>query len=145
MALPRRTCLLAATLLALVATATPTTAEPASGVPANVVTTGPAAQFYGYTAPVVLTQKGGSITYVNLDIARHDFVQDTKADGVSGPRKRPWCKSYPKRKCPIFWTPTIGVGQETEVRGLARVKPGKTYTFLCTLHPSMSGTLVVAP
>lgn len=135
----------AAVLAAVVLSASPTVAETDADVPVFVVLTGPAAQFYGYTAPVIATQKGGQVTYANLDIAFHNVVQDTKADGVAGSNKKPWCSSYKKGECPVFWTKQIGVGQQTEVLGLESVKPGKTYTFFCTLHPGMRGSLVVAP
>jgi plastocyanin len=129
----------------VVSMATPTTAGTLTDVPLYVVSTGPASEFYGYTAPVVVTERGGEVTYANLDIARHNLVQDPQADGVAGPHKNPWCKGYRKGTCPVFWTPQIGIGQQTEVLGLERVKPGKTYTFFCTLHPGMRGTLIVRP
>ena len=136
--------LLCAVSLLVVVVAAPSTAAPTE-VPVNVVTTAPAAQFHGYTAPVVVTEKSGRLTYVNLDIVQHDVVQDVEADGVKGPKRKPWCKAFKKRACPVFWSPKIGVGQETEVLGLESVKPGQTYTFYCTLHPGMQGTLVVRP
>jgi plastocyanin len=125
--------------------AMPTSARTLDDVPVNVVTTAPGAQFHGYAAPVVVTQKRGTVTYVNLDIAPHNVVQDPRADGVAGPKKKPWCKAFRKRACPVFWTKQIAIGQQTNVLGLESVKPGKTYSFYCTLHPGMRGTLVVAP
>lgn len=136
---------LAAATLIVGTTSPPGAAKPGSHVPVNVVTTAPGAQFHGYAPPVVVTEQGGLITYVNLDIARHDFVHDTETDGVSGPKKQPWCKSYRKQPCPLFWTPQIGIGQQTEVLGLENVKAGEMYSFLCTLHVGMRGTLVVRP
>jgi plastocyanin len=141
----RKAGLVALVLVIAVPMTAHTRALPEGDAPVNVVATGPGAQFHTYAPPVVVVEKRGTLTYANFDIARHDFVQDTKADGVSGPRKKPWCKSFKKRKCPVFWTPTIGVGQQVPVRGLESVKPGASYTFLCTLHPGMSGTLVVTP
>ncbi|HWL66114.1 MAG TPA: hypothetical protein VNP73_09090, partial [Actinomycetota bacterium] len=96
----RRLTILSLTCVMLFLMSVPTPAE--TTVPANVVTTGPGAQFYGYVAPAVVTEKGGAITYVNLDIARHDFVQDVETDGIAGSQKKPWCKSYKKGTCPIF-------------------------------------------
>ena len=136
--------LLAAAIL-VVMMATPTGAEQLGSSPVNVIVTLAGAQFHTYTAPVVVTQKGGQITYVNLDIVQHDVVQDPRVDGVSGPKKKPWCAAFKKGSCPVFWTPKIGVGQQTEVLGLESVKPGSVYSFYCTLHASMKGTLVVAP
>ena len=139
----RRKSILALTSVMLLVMAAPTPAETTDEVPVAVVSTGPAAQFYGYIAPAIVTEQGGSVTYANMDIARHDVVQDVETDGVAGSQKQPWCKSYKKGTCPIFWTPTIGIGQQTEVQGLDKVKPGQTYSFLCTLHPGMKGTLIV--
>ncbi len=141
----RRLATLALAGLMLFIISVPTSAGSTDDVPVYVVSTGPAAQFYGYVAPVVVTEKGGSVTYLNLDIARHDLVQDVQADGFAGSRKKPWCKSFRKGTCPVFWTPSIGLGQQTQVKGLESVKPGKTYSFLCTLHPGMTGTLIVRP
>ena len=45
----------------------------------------------------------------------------------------------------MFWTPKIGVAQQTDVLGLESVKPGQIYSFYCTLHASMKGKLVVTP
>ncbi len=145
MRIGRHRLALALTALAFASITAPVSAEGREDVPVNFVTTGPGSQFYGYTAPVVVTEKGGSVTYVNLDVVRHDFVQDVAVDGVAGPSKKPWCKTYRKGKCPVFWTPSIGLSQETDVLGLESVKPGKSYSFLCTLHPGMKGTLVVRP
>ena len=142
---PRRLATLSLACVMLVLMSVPTPAETTDNVPVYAVSTGPGAQFYGYAAPAVVTEKGGSVTYINLDIARHDLVQDVEADGFAGSQKKPWCKSYKKGTCPIFWTPTIGIGQTTEVQGLDSVKAGETYSFLCTLHPGMKGTLVVRP
>ncbi|MGH2729708.1 MAG: hypothetical protein ACRDJI_03785, partial [Actinomycetota bacterium] len=106
--------------------ATPIAEAASTDVPVYVVVTGPASEFYGYSAPVVVTEKGGRVTYLNLDIARHNLVQDPQADGVAGSDKKPWCKGYRKGTCPLFWTKQIGIGQQTDVLGLESVKPGKT-------------------
>jgi plastocyanin len=137
--------LLVAAAVMLGLAASPTAAESSALVPVNAVVSPPAAQFYGYAAPVVVTEKGGQITYMNLDIAQHDVVQDPKADRIAGPRKKPWCKAFRRKACPVFWTRRIGIGQQTKVLGLGAVKPGKTYSFYCTLHPGMRGTLIVRP
>lgn len=140
----RIACLIGAAMLVPVSV-TSAAAHPTRDVsPVYVVTSTPGAQFYGYTAPAVVIEKGGQVTYVNLDIVQHDLVQDPEADGVGGPKKEPWCKTF-RGKCPVFWTPKIGIGQDTEVLGLENVKPGATYSFLCTLHPGMRGVLVVTP
>ena len=130
---------LAAAMLALVpasATAAPPNAR---------AITGPTAKYYGYVTPVVVIQKGQGITYTNIDIERHNVVQDVNADGFHGSSTRPWCKQFPAGRCPIFYSPLIGLGGSENVKGLKYVKPGKVYTFYCTLHPGMKGRLVVAP
>lgn len=136
--------LLVAALLVVVMAA-PIGAEPLGSDQGPVVVTLAGAQFHSYTAPVVVVQKGGELTYANLDIVQHDLVQDPRADGFGGPKKAPWCAAFRRSMCPAFWTPKIGLGQQTEVLGLENVKPGATYTFYCTLHASMKGILVVAP
>lgn len=138
------TRLLAAAILVVVM-ATPTVAEQFDSSPVNVVTTLAGAQFHSYTAPVVVTQKGGELTYLNLDIVQHDVVQDPRVDGIAGSKKKPWCSAFKKGACPVFWTPKIGVAQQTDVLGLESVKPGQIYSFYCTLHASMKGKLVVTP
>ena len=40
--------------------------------------------------------------------------------------------------------PLIGSGQTTGVWGLENTEPGRTYSFLCTLHHGMTGTLTVS-
>lgn len=136
--------LLAAAFL-MVVMAAPTVADEFNDSPVNVVATFAGAQFHTYSPPVVVTQKGGRLTYLNFDIVQHDVVQDPRVDGISGPKKKPWCTAFKKGACPVFWTPKIGVAQQTDVLGLESVKPGQIYSFYCTLHASMKGKLVVAP
>jgi polyvinyl alcohol dehydrogenase (cytochrome) len=103
----------------------------------------PGAQFYGYATPVVVVDKGGQISYTNLDIVQHDFVQDVLVDGFAGSSKRPWCGRFPRKRCPVFWSELAGLGQSVAVQGLGSVKPGKTYSFFCTIHNGMKGKLIV--
>jgi plastocyanin len=109
------------------------------------VLTVPGAQFAGYATPVVVVEKGGKLSYTNLDIVQHDVVHDPAADGVSGPNKKPWCRSFPKGACPVFWSKRAGLSESVVVKGLRSVKRGRNYTFYCTLHHSMRGRLVVLP
>ena len=37
----------------------------------------------------------------------------------------------------------IGLGESTTVDGAEKLQPGKSYSFHCSLHPGMHGTLVV--
>jgi hypothetical protein len=117
----------------------------AQALPEQQVLSGPGGQFYGYITPVVVVEKKGKLAYTNADILQHDVVHDARADGVYGPSRKPWCKFFRKGKCPVFWSKRAGLGQTVPVKGLDSVKRGKTYTFYCTLHPSMQGILVVAP
>src|SRR5437879_4104756 len=131
----RRTLVLLGTA-ALLLGALPASAGTATATGASVIT-GPGGKSGGYLTPVVVVSKGGSITYSNFDVERHDVVQDVGSDRVHGSSTRPWCALFPRHKCPIFYSRLIGFGQSEAVRGLRYVKPGAVYTFYCTLHPWM--------
>lgn len=75
-------------------------------------------------ADVTITQ-GSRLTFANADVAPHNVVAE--ATGRGGP---------------LFASETATTGQTKNVAGVERLKPS-TYTFLCTLHPSMRGTLTV--
>lgn len=104
--------------------------------------TGPAAFAAGYATPVVVIGEGEGVTYYNFDIAPHDFVALEDFLSKKAARKSKWCSAF-EGKCPLFWSPRIGVGESTEVRGLDAVESGARYAFYCTVHPNMKGTLVV--
>ena len=93
--------------------------------------------------PVVVTAKNLSVSYTNIDIVPHDFVQNVRADGFAGPKNRPWCKRFKRGKCPLFWSELAGIGQTVQVQGLSATKAGETYSFYCTIHPGMQGTVKV--
>ena len=99
--------------------------EPGPAGPAVVA--GPGAASTGYATPVMVTQVGGPLSFLNLDVVQHDVVSDEKAPDGS----------------PLFKTPLIGVGETAPVEGLDRVQSGKSYGFFCSLHPGMRGTLQV--
>lgn len=122
------------------ATAGPSPA-PAAGAGTQVLT-GPQAQFYGYLTPAVVAAKGRPVTYTNTDIVRHDVVQDPRTDGVAGDGSAPWCGRFPAGRCPLFWTDLLGVGESAPVQGLGGLA-SRSYSFSCSLHPGMRGTLVV--
>ena len=140
----RKKTLLMVGAAAMLLAPSPATASATGPTDAQVVS-GLTAKYYGYLTPVVVIQPGGGITYTNLDIERHNVVQDVATDGVHGKGTHKWCGLFPKGRCPIFYSALIGLGQSESVRGLKGVKPGKVYTFYCTLHPGMKGRLVVAP
>lgn len=105
-----------------------------------VVATGPGGFALGYATPVVVARAGGSLTYINADVAPHDVVSDEY-----GPGDQPWCRNYPLNKCPMIWSNLISLANSTPVLGLDNAVPGATYTFTCSLHPNMQGTLVISP
>ena len=89
-----------------------------------------------YATPVVVAVKGGSLVFVNGDLPVHDVVSDqTRAPGTA-----PWCPAGGPR-CPLFYADGISLGGVTEVRGFHDIPTG-LYTFRCTPHPWMEGTLV---
>ena len=114
-------------------------ASPAS---AAVVATVPGGFASGYVAPVVVLTEGEALTYYNFDVAPHNVVADSVYLSKKAARKAKWCTAF-EGKCPLFWSPTITVGESTEVLGLDALKSGDQYGFLCTVHPNMKGTLIV--
>jgi hypothetical protein len=133
---------------------------------------GPGASGTGYLTPLIIASKSGDLTFLNLDVAAHDVVHDVATDGFGGPRKQPWCEGQddedkkPRtkkskkgkkqrskkgehdhhhghgRECPVFWSALAGTGETSDVLGLENLKPGTSYSFLCTKHHNMKGTLI---
>ncbi len=132
----RKILLLTAAVVLVAAAASPAHA-------AAVVVTGPGGFVAGYAPPVVVIAPGEPITYANADIAPHNFVAYEAYMNKKQAKKAPWCSGYDRGKCPLFWSQTITAGQSTEVLGLENVRSGKQYTFYCSIHPGMKGTLVV--
>ena len=97
-----------------------------------IYASGPGEQFRGYTLPVLVVRPGDSVTYLNGDIAYHDVHGED--DGS--------CPTLPGT-CPRFASPLIGLSQSADVAGIPALAPG-TYGFVCTIHGSMKGTLVVS-
>ena len=110
---------------------------------AAVVATAPGGYAAGWIPPVVVIAEGEGIDYTNADIAPHNFVAANSYVPKKAAKKTKWCSAFDKGKCPLFWSPTIGLGDTTTVSGLNRVVSGKQYAFICTLHPNMKGTLIV--
>lgn len=115
-------------------------AVPAYGA---VVITGPGGFTAGFVPPVVVIAEGEGIDYTNADIAPHNFVAADAYLPKKAAKKAKWCSAFDKGKCPLFWSPQIGLGESTSVSGLARLKSGDQFGFICTLHPNMKGTLIV--
>lgn len=107
------------------------------------VATAPGGFIAGFVPPVVVIAEGEAINYTNADLAQHNFVADDAFLPKKAAKKAKWCSGFDRGKCPLFWSPTIGIGEATEVLGLERLAAGDQFGFLCTLHPNMKGTLVV--
>jgi plastocyanin len=73
--------------------------------------------------------QGGSLSFVNDDLPQHNVVA-TQSDPVTGQ--------------PLFQSRLIGLGEVAAVNGVERLGSG-SYGFYCTIHPGMTGTLLVAP
>ena len=109
---------------------------------AVVVAAVPGSASATYGTPVAVTTVGGSLTFVNGDIAPHDVVayEDYLSKKVA--KKTAWCKFFPKTECPIFWSESVGTGAFTAVLGLENTESGQQYEYFCSIHPRMRGTLV---
>jgi plastocyanin len=98
-----------------------------------------------YATPVVFTRVGGPLTFFNGDVADHTLTASDSFLPRKVARRTKRCDPYPRRRCPLFATGTVGSGESEDVGGLKRLKAGKQYAFRCQIHSSMRGTLVVAP
>ena len=90
------------------------------------VVAGPGAASTSYATPVVATQQGGKLSFLNLDTVQHD-VNATK-NGRDGR--------------PLFHSKLTGLGETSPVEGVNHVPPG-TYEFFCSVHPGMRGQLII--
>lgn len=109
-----------------------------------VIVAGPGGEFVGYTTPAMVVPAGSSLTLAVVDLATHDVDATTYGsddnlwcDGIPGPNR-----IFALGFCPLFESNLIGIGQTTPVHGVSALVPG-TYTFFCSIHASMKGTLVV--
>ncbi|HEX8742336.1 MAG TPA: PQQ-binding-like beta-propeller repeat protein [Thermoleophilaceae bacterium] len=87
----------------------------------------PGSTYSTYATPVMVTQVGGPLSFMNFDLPQHDVIADDK-----GPDGRP-----------LFQSKLSGLGEVAPIEGLDRVKSGQTYGFFCSLHPGMRGSLIV--
>ena len=87
----------------------------------------PGSTYTTYATPVMVTQPGGPLSFMNFDLPQHDVVADDK-----GPDGRP-----------LFQSKLSGIGEVAPIEGLDRVESGRTYGFFCSLHPGMRGSLIV--
>jgi plastocyanin len=79
---------------------------------------------------------------VNGDIQPHNVIANEDFFSKKDAKKVEWCKSYPKTKCPVFWSDTVAVGESTPVLGIENLVSGQQYSFFCSIHPGMTGTLI---
>jgi len=102
-------------------------AAPPLVAPASAETTTMTALALRFVPEQVSISQGGSVTFVNPDIAPHNVLsRQTTRKGVL-----------------LFTSDTIPTGGQTAVRGVEKLKPG-AYPFYCSVHPAMVGTLTVA-
>jgi plastocyanin len=95
------------------------------GSPPGLVVAGPGSGFTTYATPVAVVTAGAEAQFVNADVADHDVIADDVVDGE-----------------PAFRTALIGTGETAAIEGVAQLAPG-SYTFYCSLHRTMTGTLTV--
>lgn len=116
-------------------------ALPLPALPLPLVLALPGAWLTNYATPVAAAAEGGSLTFVNLDLMTHNVV----AFNAYGPDSQPWCYLFIAGQCPLFWSRIVGFGEQVEVQGLENLAPGSVYSYYCSPHPSMRGTLVALP
>lgn len=112
----------------------PPAAQPPNGIngAGSVIVAGFGSYKRGYTTPVAVTQKGGSVLLSNSDLAAsHDVVSDEL-----GPDGQP-----------LFRTPRVPFGGTAWVEGLDRLEPGRMYSFHDSVFgkAKMHGQLYVLP
>jgi plastocyanin len=90
------------------------------------VVTAPGAATAGYATAVTAITKGGTLSYLNLDIVTHDVVSVRRSSTGA----------------PIFRSALVGLGKRTPVNGTTKLAKGQ-YDFYCSLHPNMKGKLRV--
>ncbi len=116
----------------------------AFGSPASaaVAVAAPGSFAAGFATPVVIAPAATGVTFVNGDIQPHNVIANEDFLSKKDAKKFPWCKYYPKGECPIFWSDTVGQGGTAEVLGLENLTSGSQYSFFCSTHPAMTGTLI---
>lgn len=109
---------------------------------AVVVLAGPGGFAAGYATPATIAPVGGPLAFVNGDIQPHNVIAYEDFLPKKTAKKTPWCKNYPAKKCPIFWSKTAALGGTAMVEGLENTETGGQYRFFCSIHPGMKGTLI---
>jgi glucose/arabinose dehydrogenase len=107
-------------IAAAIAAATALTSIPATATDQTISAVG------NTFVPANVTMAAGSkVTFTNADIAPHNVIAD--ATGKNGP---------------LFASSTVTAGQSAEVKGAGALTAG-AYTFHCSVHPNMRGSLTV--
>lgn len=109
---------------------------------AVVAAAGPGASAGGFATRVVVSPVGGSVTFVNGDVADHTLTASEAYLPKKVAKKTAHCKGYSKKTCPLFTTGSVGSGNSAEVEGLDRIVAGQQYAFKCEIHSGMTGTLI---
>jgi plastocyanin len=79
-----------------------------------------------YATPSVTIDQGERLTFQNADVVSHDVTAEDVGPGNK----------------PLFSSPLVAGGSEAFVEGSQYLTTG-SYKFLCSVHPSMRGTLTV--
>lgn len=111
-------------------------AQAAPPVPA-VALTGPQAPTVGFATPSVISLQGQALTLANGDTTGHDITSK-----ATKPVRVKFGKKYYTIQVPLFRSESIPAGGTGPVMGVEGLKPG-SYQFFCSLHTSMTGTLMV--
>lgn len=118
--------------LAVAVLAVPSSAEP---LPTGVVNAivGPQGSTAGYLTRTVVSTTGSVVTFVNLDQTTHDIT--SRATKTVVVKKK-------KKQVPLFRSEIVAGGATGTIAATATLAAG-SYDFFCSLHPGMTGTLMV--
>lgn len=102
----------------------------------SYIVSAPGAGGGAYHGETFVTDVAGTLTLVNADLRAHDVVSV-----AYGPDDNAWCPRYPAGQCPLFASPLLGLAEQGAVEGTEQLTPLTTYSFYCSIHPWMTGTL----
>ena len=111
-------------------------AQAAPPVPSLAVA-GPQAPTVGFATQTVVMVTGQGLTFANGDTTGHDITSK-----LTKPMKLKFGKKYYTIQVPLFRSESLSAGATGPVVGVESLKPG-TYQFYCSLHTSMTGSLIV--
>jgi spore coat protein A, manganese oxidase len=126
---PRRTIVVAATALALLAPALARLDGQDAKAFIGMIIAGPAAQTVGYATPIVYSPEGATVAFNGADPLNTHNVVSRAVDSAGEP---------------LFQSEfdTLYLPDPVDVTGTESLSAG-SYAFYCSLHPNMTGTLVV--